>query len=118
MKTPQAELIAEAFSRNAESHANMKRIAEENAEKTPEAIALAAARAAVRELLPEPAGGGERAVKQVIMEKWGGAHGIPKGLRAKERNRQIIEDLCNKGLSEPQDPEKMIQRVLKKMRAK
>jgi hypothetical protein len=43
MKT-QEELIAEALSRNAESHANMKRIAEENAEKSPAAIVRRIAR--------------------------------------------------------------------------
>jgi hypothetical protein len=44
--------------------------------------------------------------------------GIPKGLTAKDRNNRIVNWLRDNGCSEPKDPARAIQRVLKARQSK
>jgi hypothetical protein len=57
------------------------------------------------------AGAKARGIGEAINQLW--PEGIPKGLSAKERNKAIIDWLSTHGYSQPTNPERAIQRVLK-----
>ncbi len=59
-------------------------------------------------------GAKSQGIAEAIEAIWSGE--IPKGLSAKERNRKIIEWLGDNGRSQPTNPERAIQRVLKARR--
>jgi hypothetical protein len=56
-------------------------------------------------------GAKKQGITDAINQLW--PHGIPRGLSAKDRNRQIIDWLTRNQYSVPGNPERAIQRVLK-----
>jgi hypothetical protein len=81
----------------------------------PPAVRRVSGAAPVRDAAPvaKPGPGAKkRGIAEGLNELW--PNGVPQGLSAKDRNRQIIDWLTAKGYSVPKSPERAIQRVLKK----
>jgi hypothetical protein len=63
-----------------------------------------------------PAGAKSRGIAEAIEELW--PKGLPKGLSAKHRNKEIVKWLEHAGYSLPINQERAIQRVLKALRSR
>ena len=66
--------------------------------------------------IPESGGALALGTEEAIKQLW--PNGIPKGLRAKDRNKMIVDRLKHNGASIPQDVPRAVQRALKNLKRK